>query len=459
VTRSPGRQRSLSLRRRLTLAFALGALAVSVLFASATYALTRNVLLAQRENTILRQAYLDANVLRNELTTAGTSPTEALALLEPQGATAVLIHRDGQWYSSSLEVDSGAVPAELQAAAVAGSIATTPARVLGVPSLVVGVPLTSAGAEVYEIRPLSEVQETLRTLATVLAAGAAAAVLLSAALGARAGRRVLQPLAPLADTAGAIASGTLSRRLPDTSDPDLAAIVGSFNSMVDALQQRIERDSRFAADVSHELRSPLTTLVGSVDLLATRAHELSPTGREALRLVSEEIERMRRLLEDLIDLSRSDPAALAEADLRDVRLAELVRHVLRERRVEPAALQLGDGEQLVHGDPRALARVVGNLVDNAERHGGGTVAVSIQPDDNWVLLTVEDAGPGIPPGERERVFERFATLPGARGSGSSSGLGLSLVRETVDAHGGAVWCTARPGGGTRFHVRLPLARG
>jgi signal transduction histidine kinase len=103
--------------------------------------------------------------------------------------------------------------------------------------------------------------------------------------------------------------------------------------------------------------------------------------------------------------------------------------------------------------------VVGNLVDNAERHGGGTLAVSVESDHGWVLLTVDDAGPGIPPAERERVFERFATLPGARRSGSSSGLGLSLVRETVSAYGGAVWCSGRPAGGTRFHVRLPRARG
>lgn len=444
----------MSLRQRVTAAFAIGGLAVSVLFAGATYALTRSFLLEQRERSILRQAYLDAALLRDRLSTAGTEPADALSALDPQGATAVLVRRGDEWFSSSLDVDSDAVPEALRGRVGAGQVAFAPAQVLDEPSVVVGVPVPAVGVEVYEVRSMLEVNQTLRTLALVLLAGAAAAVLLAAALGARSSRRVLQPLDPIAGTAAAIAAGELSTRLPATADPDLATIVGSFNSMVDALQQRIERDSRFAADVSHELRSPLTTLVGCVDLLAVRRDELSPSGRTALDLVTGELERLRRLLEDLIDLSRADPGAVRET-ARPLDLAELVRQVLTDRHLPQSLLAVAPEGLVVLADRRALARVVSNLLDNAQRHGGGVLAVHIEREEQAVVLSVSDSGPGVPPEERERIFERFATLGGARGSTSSSGLGLSLVRETVQAHGGSVWCTGRPGGGARLLVRLP----
>ncbi|RKS75568.1 signal transduction histidine kinase [Motilibacter peucedani] len=444
-----------SLRRRQALASAVAGLAVAVLSAGATYELARTFLLDQRQRTVLRQTYLDAAVLQAQLRTAGVRPSEALAALDSRGATALLLHRQGSWYSSSLDVDSRSLPRELVEAVRGQSVAVVPARVLGAPSLVVGVPLPAVDAEVYEVRPQQELQQTLRTLALVLASGAAAATVLSAALGAWSGRAVLRPLDPLASTAAAIASGELSHRLPDTDDPELSTIVASFNSMADAVQQRIERDARFAADVSHELRSPLTTLVGSVDLLVARKHELSPAGRTALTLVEEELARLRTLLEDLIALSRADPAAL-RGESRTFDLRDLVRQLLADRR-QPPELLLARGPQAVTGDPRVLARAVANLLDNAQRHGGGAVAVVIDADGDDVLLSVDDAGPGVPPHERDRVFERFATLKGARGSTSGSGLGLALVRESAEAHGGAVWCSERPGGGARFTVRLPRA--
>nr|WP_269204468.1 HAMP domain-containing sensor histidine kinase [Motilibacter deserti] len=332
------------------------------------------------------------------------------------------------------------------------------ADVLGTPSVVVAIPVPSVDAVVYEVSPLAELRTTLRALAVVLGAGAAVATLLAAVLGLRASRGVLRPLDPMAGTAAAIASGELSRRLPRTDDPDLATIVGSFNSMVDALQQRIERDTRFAADVSHELRSPLTTLVGSVDVLVSYRDQLPARSVRALDLVTAELDRLRMLLEDLIELSRADPEAVRKA-ARPLDLRELVEAALVADGDSPALLRAASGPFVVEGDPRALRGVVTNLLHNADRHGGGVVGVSLERADGSVLLAVEDAGPGVPVAERERVFERFATLGGARGSASSTGLGLALVRETVEAHGGAVWCSARPQGGARFVVSLPADAG
>ncbi|NHC45019.1 HAMP domain-containing histidine kinase [Motilibacter sp. K478] len=445
-----------SLRRRVALAFTLGGLAVCALFALLSYSVTRSYLLEQRERTVLRQAYLDASLLRAQLSASGTSPADALAALAPQRTGAVLVAQGGEWFSSSLEIGSDVVPATLQRAAGEGTPALMRADVLGTPSLLVAIPVPAVEAVVYEVSPLAELQTTLRTLAVVLGAGAAAATLLAAVLGLRASRAVLRPLDPMAGTAAAIASGELSRRLPRTDDPDLATIVGSFNSMVDALQQRIERDTRFAADVSHELRSPLTTLVGSVDVLGTYRDQLPARSVRALDLVTAELDRLRRLLEDLIELSRADPEAVRKA-ARPLDLHELAAAALTDTGHTAALLHPDAGPHVVEGDPRALRGVVTNLLHNAEHHGGGVAAVLLEKTYDRVVLTVDDDGPGVPVPDRERVFERFATLGGARGSASSTGLGLALVRETVEAHGGAVWCAGRPEGGARFVVSLPAA--
>ena len=155
------------------------------------------------------------------------------------------------------------------------------------------------GAEFYEVAPLTELDGILRLLSGILLGGALLATAAGAGLGAWASRSVVTPLNRVATTAAAIAGGQLGSRLPATLDPELATIVASFNSMVDTLQQRIERDARLAADVSHELRSPLTTLVGSVDLLNARREDLHPRSRRALDLVTADLDRFRRLLDRL----------------------------------------------------------------------------------------------------------------------------------------------------------------
>ena len=150
------------------------------------------------------------------------------------------------------------------------------------PALVVGIPLPAADAEFYEIVSTTELRSTLATLATVLAAFAVLATLAGAALGRIASRRLMAPLDDVATAAARIGAGGLQTRLPPTDDPDLATIVGSFNSMVEALDERIQRDARFAADLGHELRSPLTALVASVQVMERRRDDLPPRTQRAL---------------------------------------------------------------------------------------------------------------------------------------------------------------------------------
>jgi signal transduction histidine kinase len=236
-------------------------------------------------------------------------------------------------------------------------------------------------------------------------------------------------------------------------------IVGSFNSMVDAVHERIERDARFAADVSHELRTPVTTLTTSLSLLQN-AHDLSPGATRAVDLMAVELERFRRALEDLLQLGRLD-AEVHETHPTRISVDDLVRQALAAGHRSPGLLvggSEGSAAPVVSVDRAQLVRALVNLFDNADNHGGGLTGVRVVSRGGLVDVHVEDRGPGVAEEDRERIFERFARA-GGRKDGTGSGLGLSIVGQTVRNHGGSVWCTARPGGGAAFVLRLPVAGG
>jgi signal transduction histidine kinase len=462
-------RRPFGLRRRLVAAFALVALLVSAVFAISTYLLARGYLLAQRERVVQHQSFADAVFVQRRLESAGADVSAALTAAGTPAGHTIILKWHNQWYASALDRGRDAVPASVQQEIAAGRAVTQRFRSADGPALVVGVPVRTAEAEFYEIAPLTELDGTLRLLSGILLGGALLATAAGAALGVWASRSVVTPLNRVAITAASIAGGDLDRRLAATDDPELATIVGSFNSMVDTLHQRITRDARMAADVSHELRSPLTTLVGSVDLLNARRDELPERSQRALDLVTADLHRFRRLLDDLLELARSD-AGLDHRPNTVIELGGLLRQVLGEVGAAPPAFPDGDGrdgrdgpngdsEVFVTADKSRLSRLFRNLFDNANTHGGGLTSVTVTRAGDDVLVLVDDSGPGIRPEDRERVFERFATGANKRGSSSGTGLGLALVAETAAAHGGAVWCTASPGGGARFVVRLPEVEG
>jgi two-component system sensor histidine kinase MtrB len=447
------------LRARIVLGFAAGTLLVSVVLVGVTFLLARSYLLDQRQESVTRQAFALANVLSSRLSTAGTEVGDVLDDLVPSGRADVVVRQGGSWYSSSLDVGARDVPTGLRTVVETGSAGSIFAGPRDGPRLVVGVPVVSAGVEFYLLADLSEMQQVLRTLAAVLGAGALAATAAGATFGVWASRRAVQPLEQVAGAATRIAGGELTTRLPPTDDPDLVAIVASFNSMVDALAARIERDARFVGDVSHELRSPLTTLVTSVEVLAARRQDLSERAQQALSLVESELGRFRRTLDDLLQLARLEGSSPLDS-AGPVSMAALVRELLTERGHPEAQLRAGpDEETTVHGDKSSLERAVRNLLDNAERHAEGVRAVAVERRVGAVVVTVEDAGPGVAAEDRERIFERFARGPrAARRSLPGAGLGLAIVAETADRHGGAAWCTDAPSGGARFSLLLPAAR-
>lgn len=459
------RPRALGLRARITLAFTLGAFLASGLLAGTTFALTRNNLLTQRESSALNQAYVNANFVRSSLISDPTPEEVQTSLLPslrlPVGARA-FIHYQQRWFFTSPSDNEAVLPEQLRGEVSEGEPARMRFSSQGEPTLVVGLPVPAANAEYYEAVGLDDLNDTLRSLGISLFGASVLTTFAGAGIGLWASRRTLRPLVEVSHAAEAIAGGRLDTRLEATEDPDLGVLATSFNDMAHALQTRIERDARFASDVSHELRSPLMTLSAAVDILETRREELPERSQAALDLLAVEVQRFQQLVEDLLEISRYDVGAV-RLDANELRLAEFVMQAVQaSQNGAPVPVHV-DSElagAVVLADKRRLARVVANLLDNARKYGDGATAVSVRRHHDRVHIVVEDEGPGVPAEERAVIFDRFARggVAGRRGASEGVGLGLALVAEHVRLHGGRVWVEDRADGkeGARFVVELPL---
>lgn len=461
------RPRPLGLRARITLAFALGSLLLSVTLATTTWAFTRQAQLNQRETSAIDRLYGNARPLRATLLAGGTTNyNEYIASALPTTASKVLAldvadDPDPETYSSNNRMVYEDIPPALREQVASGVPAAMRYRQADEPVLTVGVPIPAANARYFEIVSLQELERSFELLAYWLTAAAAITTLAGATLGWWASRRTLLPLVDVGLAAQAIAGGRLDTRLETANDPDLAMLVRSFNDMAAALQTRIERDARFASDVSHELRSPLMTLAASIEVLQTRRDELPDRSQAALDLLVHDVNRFQQLVDDLLEISRFD-SGNAHLELEPVGLAEFLSQAVRAAVHDPVPLHAPGSlpEVVVELDKRRMARVVANLLDNAAKYAGGATGIRLSRHGDQVRFAVEDEGEGVPPDERERIFDRFSrgASAGARGADSGTGLGLALVAEHVRLHGGSVRVENRSDGvrGASFVVALPV---
>ena len=330
----------------------------------------------------------------------------------------------------------------------------------------VGIPLVRVNGAYFEAFSLDQDNRTLSNVALSLLLSATITTGLGVVAGVLAARRAVRPVADASEAAKAIAGGHLDTRLTPTDDPDLGVLATSFNDMASALQQRVERDARFASDVSHELRSPLMTLSASVEVMQARRDDMPERAAAALDLLVGDVARFQSLVEDLLEISRFDAGAI-RLHLEDLLVAEFVRQAVAVSSLPNTPVVVSDRAEaiIIRGDRRRLARVVANLIDNARVHGGGEpTAYVVEPDGEGeplghVWIAVEDHGTGVPVEERELVFERFARggVAGRRSGSDGAGLGLALVDEHVRMHGGRVWVEDRTDGqaGARFVLELP----
>ena len=236
--------------------------------------------------------------------------------------------------------------------------------------------------------------------------------------------------------------------MPNRGADEFGEWASSFNQMADALEAKIdalsvarEREQRFTADVAHELRTPLTALVNEAAILRDQIDQMSPDAQRASRMLTADVTRLSRLVEDLLEISRLDAGA-EPVRAEPVDLGLLVRAVLAENGWAGSVAVDVDVPPVV-SDRRRLERVIVNLIGNALLHGGGRAEVSGRVEGDRLVLTVTDHGPGIPAGELESVFGRFAKAGGGEGG---SGLGLAIAREHASALGGEVRVESEPGG-------------
>jgi signal transduction histidine kinase len=446
--------RTVGLRARVTAVFAFGALALSAALALASYELTRQSLLEERERAAVRAAGFDANVVRSGLGGADPRIRDVLANLDTGEQRRPVVRRGGLFYGRT--ADEGlteAIPPGLRRLVEQGTPGVQLVDLRGDPAIVVGVPMPDVAATYYEVTNLAELQDTLNVLATVLGLAALTTTVAGAGVGYWASRRVLAPLGQVAGAAVSIAAGDLTARVARDSDPDLDTLAVAFNRMVDEVSARSEADRRFAADVSHELRSPLQTLSAAASVLDRRRDALDDRTSAAVDLITAEVDRFSSLVADLLELAKTD----RPAERRPTDVGALARSLVATRGLPRETVHVIGDAPTATVDPRRVEQILANLVDNAARHGGGAVRVGVHLSAEEVVLEVDDEGPGVPSEERELVFDRFARgrAASARGESDGTGLGLALVAQHVHAHRGWVGISDRPGGGARFRVVLP----
>ena len=327
--------------------------------------------------------------------------------------------------------------------------------------LTFSIPTTFQGqpVAVQLARPLSGVDGVLSKLRVVMILLSAGGIALAAVLGRLAARRVLAPLAEVADTAQHIEqTEDLTSRIRVHADDEVGQLAMRFNAMLARLEssrseldESVRAQRQLVADASHELRTPVTSLRTNIEVLL-QDEQLSPQERRRIMAdVVEQTDELASLVNDLIELARGD---LPPEDVQDVQLDQVVAESVDRaaRNFPDVHVEASLDPVLVEGTPERLGRAVNNLLDNAARHSprGGTVEVSV--DDQG--LRVRDHGPGVNDADLPFVFDRFYRGAHTRGE-QGSGLGLAIVRQVAEQHGGAVAVENAPDGGAVFSIRLP----
>ncbi|KGQ21906.2 sensor histidine kinase [Thermus filiformis] len=303
-------------------------------------------------------------------------------------------------------------------------------------------------------KPTEPLEATLSQFTRIYAATALLVLLLSALLARRLVREALEPLEWVARKAGAIEARP--EELPEPPNRDeVYALVRALNAMMRRMREAFEAQARFLQDASHELRTPITAILGHVGYLLRRT-PVTEAQKESLEVIQREAERMRKLVEDLLELSKSGTWKVEPVPVHVRSLFEEVKEEF-SRQGSEIALEVAD-DLFVLGDPDRLHQVLANLVANSLKAKARRVVLRGRGVEKRVILQVEDDGEGIPKEHLPHIFERFYRVDRARDrERGGSGLGLAIVKAILEAHGGEVWVESEPGRGTTFTLSLPAS--
>jgi signal transduction histidine kinase len=443
------RRRGGSLRFRVT---ALAGLAVLAVLTAAGVGLTlthRGFVTSNLDESLADRADVVAQRLRAGRAVAGTDlPTDDVVVQ--------VVDSSGSVLAASRDLPPRRIwsdtPRRTKVADGTMPNSGTDARVLATP---VG------DATVYVAGTLEDVQASTRALArSLLVAVPVASVLLAGLVWLLVGR-VLRPVEAIRTEVDRISAGDLDRRVPEPPTTDeIARLAHTMNAMLGRLADASGRQRRFVADAAHELRSPLARMRTELEVDLAHPETAQPAATAAGVLA--EVITLQRLVDDLLLLARGDAGALDPRRDDAVDFDDLVqRRVAAFRAAGERRLDSGRVTPVqVNGDPDQLERVIGNLLDNAVRHARERVVVTLAEDgEGWAELAVDDDGPGVPPADRDRVFERFTRLDEARSArDGGAGLGLAIAHDIAERHGGSLRIDSEGAPGARFVLRLPVSR-
>ena len=385
--------------------------------------------------------------LARQLARAGAGPQQIVNRVQAGGVQAYLVLRNG---------------AEFGIPITAGASVKTTIITLNAPTPRVD------GAQLTLAIDTSLVSSARRTLRRVLLITDVIALLVSAALVAAAVRLALRPLDSMAALAKTVSQGNRGARLaPTRTDTEIGQTAQAFDEMLDELEgaeararQAEERTRAFLADAAHELRTPIAGVQAAAETLLHHDDQLDRDERQHLQaLLVREAERAGALISDLLAAARLD--AGIDLDLAPVSLRTLARgEIERVRLLHPdAAVTMSGPEVVAHADAAKVSSILRNVIDNAMRAAGphGKVHVVVREQDHSAIAEIWDSGPGVPPSERERIFERLVRLDHGRANDTGgSGLGLAIARGYARAHGGDLSCEDPRGIGAMFRLVLPL---
>ncbi|MEP6909401.1 MAG: HAMP domain-containing sensor histidine kinase [Actinomycetota bacterium] len=453
----PGRISPGGLRRRLTIAFALAVGASAAALALGSYFVVRHNLLADSVDSAVSQARRNLAIAPNYLGQKARGPDELLAAYLRRGDFETVGVYRGRPFSSKFFVTVRLVPPGLRRIVGEGQLGYTRKTLQGTHYVVVGG-RAGRSTELYYFFSEEPLRRELAQLRNILLVGVGILMLAAAFVGAFLARSTLRPVARASDAARSLAEGLLETRLPVEGQDEFGSWAESFNEMAAALEAKIAalsaaqaRERRFTADVAHELRTPLTALVGEASLLAQHLESMPATTRRPAELLISDVERLRWLVEDLMEISRLD-AGQESVHAEKVDMGALAEAAVRSRGWE-GRVRLDSEDVVLSTDPRRLEGIVANLVGNALKHGGDGVVVRIGREGDGAFVEVADGGQGIPPEHLPHLFERFYKADPAR-SGDGSGLGLAIAQENARLLGGKIEVWSELGKGSRFTLRL-----
>lgn len=477
-----------SVRLRLTVWYTAAVAVVLIVLACLTYFLYARNIAQRSDSNLVELTDAFATTFNAELPdeTGPDAPVKAAreAMLEHRfrGVVFVFLDAEGQPLLSSLDLPAGAFSTEhltpeffvspgfLALRSLAGSprpFRTIHAGRSGFRAYSRSLSVAGRSYSLVALQSRHAQQELLQDIRSTFLLVIPIALLLAGFGGYFLARKSLSPVAAMASKARTIGAANLHDRLGVSNPRDeLGQLAISFNELLDRLEDSFERQRRFIADASHELRTPAAILRGETEVTLSRPDRSPAEYREALTVLRDESQRLAHIIEDLFTLTRAD-AGQYPITLRDFYLDELAADVLRHARSLALAKSITltpsiEPELLFHGDEALLRRLLLNLLDNAIKYSpeGGTVTLECKKDSAQYVVSVTDTGPGISPELQSRIFERFfradKVRPRSETDGGGAGLGLSIALWIAEAHHGRLELARSDSSGSTFSVTLPV---